>query len=273
MQVPRPATFREARDRGLLVNAWLNGRGPYTFAIDTGAGATLVSQRLVLEAGLPVRAGRRTLLGGLSGFGSISDREATIHQIALGERENLLPSESRAVIAPSLPAGLDGILDPTQAYHPLGYSIDLPRRRIEAFDPHINPLSTAQQPPGGTVVRWAREAGTKRPFVRLADGRLALVDTGSGFGFAVSEPRMAAVSKSHAGVRDLSGATIHSRRVAPTEVTIGSLVLRGLPTDVLSGTEKGAPTILGRDALYPFRITFDPLKWLIEFAPMVEDSR
>jgi aspartyl protease len=270
-QVPVPVTFRELRGRGLLVSAWLNGRGPYTFAIDTGAGATVVSERLVFEARLSVRSGRRTVLGGLSGFGRISDRETTIHQLALGEPGNILPSESQAVLAPSLPAGLDGILDPTEAYYPLGYSIDFPRRSIEAFDPHLNPLNASQQPPGGAVVKWAREAGSKRPFVRLGDGRLALLDTGSGFGFAVSESGRSPVAKTRAGAQDLSGASIRSRRVAPTVITIGSMVLRGVPTDLLSGTEKGAPTLLGREALYPFRITFDPLKRLIEIAPMLED--
>src|SRR5260370_27918341 len=37
--IPRPATFREIPGRGLLVRIWVNGAGPFTFAIDTGAGA------------------------------------------------------------------------------------------------------------------------------------------------------------------------------------------------------------------------------------------
>ena len=271
LQMPAPVRFREARDQGLLVSTWLNGHGPYTFAVDTGAGVTVIPERLVLEAGLTVRTGKRTLVGGLSGVGHISNREATIRQFALGDRENRLPSRNIAVVVPSLPPGLDGILDPTEAYYPLGYSIDLPRRSLEAFDPHVSPLRISQQPPGGAVVRWIRKPGTRRPFVRLGDGQLALIDTGSGLGFAVSAEMTSRANK-QGSVRDLSGTAIHSRRVAPTVVTIGSLVLRGVPTDILSGTEKGAPTILGRDALYPFRITFDPLQQLIEIAPMSEDS-
>jgi hypothetical protein len=40
-----PIRFREDRNAGLLVNGWLNGAGPFTFAIDTGAGASLGDQK------------------------------------------------------------------------------------------------------------------------------------------------------------------------------------------------------------------------------------
>jgi hypothetical protein len=271
--VPTPVRFREVRDRGLLVKAWLNSHGPYTFAVDTGAGTTVVAEAVVLEARLPVRTGRRTVLGGLSGSGAVTNREALITSLALGEPGNRLPAQSRAVIAPVLPRGIDGILDPTEAYAPLGYSIDLPGHEIQAFDPKVRALSVSQPPAGGSVVPWAREAGSRRPFVRLNDGRLALLDTGSGFGFAISEQGEKDTAKFGRGSRDLSGQTIQSRRVAPSVVGIGSLVLRGVPTDLLRGVEKGAPVILGRDALYPFRISFDPVRRLIEFAPVLENDR
>ncbi|HXL81856.1 MAG TPA: hypothetical protein VN951_13345, partial [Pyrinomonadaceae bacterium] len=64
----------------------------------------------------------------------------------------------------------------------------------------------------------------------------------------------------------LGGGTINARRVAPTTISIGELVLRGIPTDILSGVAVDAPIILGRDALYPFKISFDPRRKLITFA-------
>src|SRR5256885_1597642 len=79
-----------------------------------------------------------------------------------------------------------GILDTTEAFWPWGYSIDIPNQLIEAFDPALKPLSASHPPPEGTVVRWLTESGSRRPFVRLSDGRLALLDTGSGFGLALS---------------------------------------------------------------------------------------
>jgi hypothetical protein len=69
------------------------------------------------------------------------------------------------------------------------------------------------------------------------------------------------------GVRDLGGGVVESRRVAPATVSIGDLVLRGVPTDILTGVAGDTPVILGRDALYPFRITFDPTAKLIAIEP------
>src|SRR5437762_3528378 len=48
--LPAPVRFREEPGRGLLVRAWVNGAGPYTFALDTGAGGTIISERVAAEA-------------------------------------------------------------------------------------------------------------------------------------------------------------------------------------------------------------------------------
>ena len=42
----RPVRLREVRGRGLLADVWVNSAGPFIFAVDTGAGATLVSPRV-----------------------------------------------------------------------------------------------------------------------------------------------------------------------------------------------------------------------------------
>jgi hypothetical protein len=124
-------------------------------------------------------------------------------------------------------------------------------------------------PLDGAVVRWVREAGSNRPFVRFEDGRLALLDTGSGFGLALNESRNVSGSNHRRNdtTHDLGGGTVQSRRVTPQTVSIGSLVLNGVPTDVLTGVAPGTPIILGRRALFPFRITFDPVSRLIAFEP------
>src|SRR5947209_5740583 len=82
--LPQAARFRVSKDRGLLINTWVNGRGPYAFAIDTGAGLNVVSERLVSTAGLKTMQTRQTLLGGLSGATTSSNREAVIDTLALG---------------------------------------------------------------------------------------------------------------------------------------------------------------------------------------------
>jgi len=262
-----PARFRVDRELGLLVETWVNGAGPFVFAIDTGAGTNLISERCVREARLPINTIRTTLIGGLTGLRGSTNRAAVIDSMALGGRNNLLPSKQSALIV-SLPGAIDGILDPTAAYAPIGYSIDFPGEVIQAFD---GSLQGREPPRSGDIVAWVRRAGGNQPFVKLQDGRAALVDTGSKFGLAVSGRDAVIVGangrSSSVVTRDIGGGSISSRRVAPTTVSIGELELRSVPTDILLGVEAKAPVILGRDALRPFKITFDPRRRLIEFEP------
>ena len=266
---PRPARFRVERDRGLLITTWINGSGPYVFAVDTGAGMNLITQRVADESRLTIRNGRLTRLGGLSGANITSSREAVINDISLGDRSNSLHSIKTAVVVASLPTGVDGILDPTDVYSPFGYSIDMPNGRIESLDADIT--EGASLAGEGATVAWLQKGELRRPFVKLGDGRLALVDTGSSFGLAVNGRDAVIVGprgqrQPAEAKRDVSGAFINSRRVAPTTISIGELVLRHVPTDILFGIDDDAPVILGRDVLQPFKISFDPQRRLIQFS-------
>lgn len=262
---PGPVSFREARGRGLLVNAWINGRGPFSLAIDTGAGLTLISAATARQAGISSQGNGSKVIAGLSGR-EVAVRKAVIDKLSLGWSGNVMPRQIPIAIAPDLPAGVDGILDPTEAYAPFGYVIDYPAKLITTFDSTSSSLDPRYPAAGGAIVRWHRDGQSGRPFVKLGDGRLALIDTGSDFGLAVSQPKRN-VRYQRRSANDVGGGTIHATRVAPTTVNIGSLVLEEVPTDVLDGIEKGAPVILGRDALYPFRLTFDPVRRLIAIAP------
>ena len=263
--LPGAISFREADGRGLLVKTWVNGRGPFTFAIDTGAGMSVISRQVAAEAGL-VNSGQTTVLTGLSGK-RVNASRTRIERLALGWSGNVMPSRIVAAVTPTLPAGVDGILDPTDAYAPYGYIIDYPAKHIRVLDPRSAPLDPRTQPAEGAVVRWQRESNSHRPFVKLSDGRLALLDTGSDFGLAITQARNTAQNHRRRGANDVGGGAIVATRVSPSTVNIGGLLLENVPTDVLAGTEKGAPVILGRDALYPFRLTFDPVRRLIEIVP------
>jgi predicted aspartyl protease len=272
--VPVSVRFREVSGRGLMARVWVNGVGDFTFAIDTGAGATLLSERVAREARVTARGGATVRLGGLSGTGTANGREGLPNSLALGESDNLLPARGRFIITDALPPGVDGVLDPTEAYWPLGYTIDLPRGELSAFDPRVSPLSRRDVPPGGTIVQWIFEVGSRRPFIMLNGIRRALLDTGSEFGLALSEEAAQDIGiindgrgRNREGVRDIAGGAVGARRVAPATVNIGSLVLRGVPTDLVTSAHAGAPVLLGRDALQPFRLTFDPLNRLISIAP------
>lgn len=269
VSIPRPVRFRETGGRGLLTNVWVNSIGPFTFAIDTGAGATLVSSRVAAEARLEVRSGRGRSIAGLSGS-AVAAHETSIKSLAAGDRQNYLPSKGEVMVTSGLPRDIDGVLDPTEVFAPLGYVIDIPRRELVAFDPHERPLSEDNQPEGGAVVAWLRERQSRRPFVQLDNGDRALIDTGSSLGLAIRDSSTAR-RKDASFARDIGGGRISARRVRPTTVAIGSLLLRNIPTDLVSGIEADAPVLLGLSALRPFRLSFDPVHRLIEIAPA--DSR
>ena len=271
--LPFPVGFREVAGRGLLVRTWVNGAGPFSFAIDTGAGATLLSPGVAEEAGVKIKSGRATSIAGLSGT-AVGAHEASVDSLALGESENYLPAKGAVIVTSGLPRDLDGVLDPTEAFSPLGYVIDLPRQELSAFDPRDNPLRLNQQPAEGTVVQWLKESHGRRPFVMLDNGERALLDTGSSLGFAVKEnSRSDGQRISGYEVRDVGGGRISARRGAPTTISIGSLTLRRIPTDIISGAEADAPVLLGMSALRPFRLRFDPVHRLIEIAPVPTGQR
>ena len=263
--VVAPVRLRDERERGLLAQGWINGAGPFVFAIDTGAGVSLISRNVVERARLGMKKSRRPLVGGLTTAPISSDQETQISGIALGTRDNRVPGGFTAAVVNTLPGSIDGVLDPTEVFKSFGYSVDLPNKELQVFDTASYRLRLTEVPREGAVVRWVREAGSNRPFVKLGDGRLALLDTGSRLGLALSEGRRVA---GHADtIHDLGGGMIQSRRVAPQTVSIGALVLNKVPTDLLTGVASGTPIIIGRGALFPFKITFDPASRLIAFEP------
>src|ERR1700682_3758123 len=58
--LPLPAQFQLQKESGLLLRVWLNGSGPYIFAIDTGAGLNVITERVAGDSGVPVSNGART---------------------------------------------------------------------------------------------------------------------------------------------------------------------------------------------------------------------
>jgi hypothetical protein len=267
--VVAPIRLKDERERGLLAQGWINGAGPFVFVIDTGAGVSLVSRNVVAQSRLAVSRSRRTLVGGLSTSPIASNEETRVSSLALGDRNNSVPGSFSAAVVANLPGSIDGILDPTEVFRPYGYSVDIPNRELRVFDTAAQRLRVTDVPKDGAVVRWVREGGSERPFVRLGDGRLALIDTGSTLGFALNEPGRG-VGSNHSLTHDLGGGSVQSRRVVPQTVSIGALVLNKVPTDVLTGVAPGTPLILGRGALFPFKITFDPASRLIAFEPTQE---
>ncbi len=272
-RLPGRVRFREVDGRGLIVNVWINGTGAYKFAIDTGAGATILSRRIAGEARVGLTGERAIEIGGLSGLSIVAGQKASVRSLAIGDEYNLLQHAGLIIVADGLPRDVDGILDPTEAYWPLGYTIDMPNGEMSVFEPRATPLRSGAAPPGGAIVPWLFESDGRRPFVMLSNGRRALLDTGSGLGLAVDGDTARGLGVASVGgrereaTRDLAGGRIAARRIRPITVQIGSLVLRGVPTDLLLGARTGSPLLLGRDALRPFQLTFDPVNRLIQIRP------
>jgi predicted aspartyl protease len=271
--LPSSVGFRES-GRGLIIRTWINDAGPFDFALDTGAGATILSSRAASAARVEVEAGGRGItLGGLSGATRGGAQKAFVRTLALGSRENSVGARGLFVVAPGLPEGVDGVLDPSELFPSTGFTIDMRNGELSFFDPRTRPLRASQAPPEGAVVAWLTDGQSRRPFVMLTEGRRALLDTGSGFGLAVDEAAARALGiiqsegRRRTGTRDLAGGEVHSSRIRAATVSLGPLVLGGVPTDLLTRAQKGAPIILGRDALRPFRLTFDPLSRLIMLDP------
>lgn len=263
-----PIRFREDKSAGLLVSGWINGAGPFTFAIDTGAGVSIISNNVVALAGLRVTRAKRRLVGGLSTSRITSSDEAQTDNLALGTNFNYIPGRPTLAVVPTLPASIDGILDPTDLFAQFAYSIDLPNHQLLVFDSKKNAINTSRPPKDGAIVPWVREAGSQRPFVRLGDGRLALLDTGSSLGLGINGSA-GETGRNHIknNVTDLGGGVVQSKEISPATVSIGALELRGVPTTLLIGTPPGTPLILGRRALFPFKVTFEPTNRLIIFEP------
>lgn len=272
--LPATVRLRESQSRGLLASVWVNETGPYTFAVDTGAGATILSPRVAGAARVTVEGGEHAIrVGGLSGMSAPGGRKAFLTSLAIGFRENHLPSKGLTIVAEGLPPDVDGILDPTEAFSPFGYMIDMPRGLLSVFDPRATPVRRSDASAQGAVVEWLSDSNSRRPFVMLKGGRRALLDTGSGFGLAVTAEAAQSLGIVTGGgrardeTRDLAGGSVASRRIMPATVYLGALALRGVPADLLLRAEAEAPILLGRDALRPFRLTFDPLNRLIHIEP------
>ena len=124
---------------------------------------------------------------GLSATSISSNQETRISKLALGNRDNTISSIVVAAVVPILPGSVDGILDPTQVFGSLSYSIDLPRQQLVVFDSGKGNLKSSTSSTEGVVVPWIKVGTSHRPYVRLDNGQLALIDTGSGFGLAFSD--------------------------------------------------------------------------------------
>jgi tetratricopeptide (TPR) repeat protein len=79
---PAPIRFRKSLNL-IFTGVMINGRGPYDFAVDTGATQTVLSEKLADQIGLkPVTT---TIMHGVGGGGKIDTKLYSVKEISLGD--------------------------------------------------------------------------------------------------------------------------------------------------------------------------------------------
>src|SRR3989475_1748194 len=79
-----PAPIRVRKTLNLIFTQLsINGRGPYNFAVDTGATQTVISEKLIAEVGLqPITS---TVVYGIGGAGKVDTKLYGVNEIAVGD--------------------------------------------------------------------------------------------------------------------------------------------------------------------------------------------
>ena len=211
-----------------VVDATINGRGPFAFLLDSGAGRTMVHPDVLGEAGVRRR------------IDSLSIGEFSAYDIGYGRLDT-------DELGAALGRPIDGILG-----HPVFAGAlltwDFPERRIV--------ISPGDLPAEGENVIATRE--DVRPFVRSTVGgtsRWILIDTGSSRGLTLREPEqldmVSPMQPTGARVRVdgihmvQSGRLRGTARVGPIRVE-EPVVANSVSVD-----------LVGQEVLRFFRITFD----------------
>ncbi len=79
---PAPIPFRKSLNL-IFTRVTIDGKGPYDFAIDTGATQTVLSEKLIAEIGLqPVTA---TVMHGVGGGGKVESKLYTVKDMVVGD--------------------------------------------------------------------------------------------------------------------------------------------------------------------------------------------
>lgn len=116
-----------AAKRGVLVQAWINGIGPFDVVVDTGSGS-LISFRLAKRLGLKIEGS-----GTVIGFGgSAQVQSAAVERVQIGGLT--LHHLVFAVFDPPAPSGQDFVVIGDQLLLHTVLRIDFDRQEITFFD-------------------------------------------------------------------------------------------------------------------------------------------
>lgn len=138
----------------IIVSVMVNQRGPFQFALDTGANRTVLAPHLVTALGLHTDDGEPIVMNGVTGAAQVPT--VFVDRIAAGD---LTLERQRFPVADALTNGIDGILG-VDGLQGKQVKVDFVKRRIEIKSAHN------ERPMGGV---------TRIP-AKLRFGRLMVTD-------------------------------------------------------------------------------------------------
>jgi predicted aspartyl protease len=246
-----------------VVSVRINGKGPFPFILDTGAGGTVVNLQLARELGLPDKG--QTLAGRPGAATPVPASVTQVDQLELGE------AEVSGLFAVSL--DLSTVLTGDQAprgvlsaasFPGLLITFDYPEKSVE--------LQRGDLPPadGQTIFSW--EAGDRVPAIPIALNDLRLkvdLDSGSASGISLpqqyadvlhlaSKPLAAPVEKTVDGQRKVIVATLDG------VAKIGQFTIRNPQIRFVEDIPSGN---IGSEILRQFAVTLDTKNRRIRLEP------
>lgn len=162
-----------------IVELMLEGKGPFRFILDTGAGGTVISKELADELGLT--GGGEVQLGSPMGPGTVPGRMVRIDRMEIGA--------ARVTGVPAVAMDMSNVFPDKQA--PRGVlsammfagclvTLDYPGRRLELRPGELPPAD------GATILDYRAEDGIPAVEISVAGtGIMAHLDSGSPGGFTV----------------------------------------------------------------------------------------
>jgi len=239
-----------------VIEAKINGKGPYRFALDTGFGANIeVTSAIAEQLALPIVG--ETIGGDPSGKNQRAMRMAMIESVDIG---SVHLGQVDASVGDRARPGVDGVIG-LNLFNSLLVTLDYPNQLIK--------IDGGALQPGGGVLPYTAEHGVPSVEIDIA-GQKYKTDIDSGSPAEVTLPLSAAKSLTLAEEPRVVG---HGRTVsnefdvyaAPLrgEVRVGDIVLTNPRIDFVEIFPIGN---LGSRFLRSLVVTFDPAHHRVKFA-------
>ena len=257
-----PETFATLRDRALrmTVATQVNGHGPYSFTIDTGADRSVVSDRLATELALPPSGA--VLMHGIIGAQSV--RTVTVDRLMVGR------TERRGIDAPVLPEpslGATGFLG-LDALANQNVILDFKRHRItiarspsdEPSDPDT--ITVTGRSKFGQLVLTDASIGARKVYAIIDTGAQTTVGNPVLRNLLLGSPVLKVTGAELIGV---TGSVIPAEFGSVPKIRLGGLTLSNMPiafadahTFKKFGVDKVPAILVGMDVLAGFeRVAVD----------------